>query len=129
MHSWFFVLRRGHAYWFLERGEGMKKERERNINVPLAHTPTGDPTHDIGMCSNWESNPWPLVLPDDAQPTEPPRPGLHSWFLKNSLQISPGREWKGYILEPYRKHHSNETKSISFEIENKNHHPYFYLLL
>ena len=47
----------------VERGEGREKERERIIDVrnidrlPLAHSPTGDQTHNPGMCPDWESNP------------------------------------------------------------------------
>ena len=42
---------------FLERGEGMEKERERNISVwfpPML--PTGDLARNPGMCPDWESN-------------------------------------------------------------------------
>ena len=40
----FFFFKR-FIYLFLERGEGRKKERERNFNVwlPLVHPPTGGP--------------------------------------------------------------------------------------
>ena len=45
-------------YLFLERGERMEKERERNINVwlPLVQPPTGDLAHNPGMCPDWELN-------------------------------------------------------------------------
>ena len=44
--------------YFLERGEGREKERERNITVwlPLAHPPTGDLACNPGLCPDWESN-------------------------------------------------------------------------
>ena len=47
----------------LERGEGRKKERERNIDVQeihlsfASHTPqTGDLAHNPGLCADWELN-------------------------------------------------------------------------
>ena len=52
-------------YFFLERGEGREKERERNIHVweihqsvaPRTHL-TGDLAHNPGLCPDWESNQW-----------------------------------------------------------------------
>ena len=54
----FLVLTQGHAYWFLERGEGRERERERNVAVrekhwPVAsctHAPWQDRTYNPGMC-------------------------------------------------------------------------------
>ena len=43
--------------YFLERGKGREKDRERNSNVWLPHAPhTGDLAHNPGMCPEWESN-------------------------------------------------------------------------
>ena len=60
-------------YLLLERGEGRKKERERNINVwlPLNAPPTGDLASNPGMCPDWESNLRPFGSQASAQPTEP----------------------------------------------------------
>ena len=60
----------------LERREGRKKERERNIHwLSLAHTLTGDQTHNPGMVPEGELNPQPFGLQDDAQLTEAHQPG------------------------------------------------------
>ena len=56
----------------------MEKGRERNINVwlPLAHSPTGDLSQNPGMCPDWESNQRPFGLQADTQSTEPHQLGL-----------------------------------------------------
>ena len=53
-----------------ERGGG---ERERNIDMretsdqlPPVCAPTGDWTHNPGMCPDWESNPWPFDVWDST---------------------------------------------------------------
>ena len=47
----------------LERGEGMEKERERNVDqLPLEYTLTGDHTRHPGICADWESNRHPFGL-------------------------------------------------------------------
>ena len=56
----------------LERKEGRERRIERQISV----RETGNQTRNPGMCPDWESNQQPLVLRDDAQPTEPHRSGL-----------------------------------------------------
>ena len=50
-------------YLLLERGEGRKKERERNINVQEIQQmvtsctlSAGDLARNAGMCPDWESN-------------------------------------------------------------------------
>ena len=43
-------------YLFLERGEGKKKERERNISVVAPHTPLLGTCPQPGMCCDWEWN-------------------------------------------------------------------------
>ena len=41
-----------------EKGKGKEKEREGNINqLPLAYTPTGDQTCNLGLCPDWEFEP------------------------------------------------------------------------
>ena len=59
--SLFFLLR-FYLFYFLERGDGREKERQRNINVwlPLTWPPTGDLACNPGMCPDWESNWWPF---------------------------------------------------------------------
>ena len=44
--------------YFLERGEGREKERERIINVwlPLSHPLLGNQARNPGLCPDWESN-------------------------------------------------------------------------
>ena len=67
------------TYLFLERGEGRKKERERNINVwfPLTRpSPIGDLARNPGMYSDWKSNWQPFGSQADTQSTEPHQPGL-----------------------------------------------------
>ena len=70
-------------YWFLERGEGRKEERERHIYVwlPLACLLPRNPTCNPGMCPDWESNWRPFVLQAGTQSTELHQPGLHSVVL------------------------------------------------
>ena len=52
---------------------------KRNIYwLPPVCATTEDQTYNLGMCPDQESNPWPLGLQDDAQPTEPHWPGPDS---------------------------------------------------
>ena len=72
------------------RREGGREERNTD-RLSLVCAPTGNQTHNPDMCFDWEPNPQPLGLLDDAQPTEPHRPGpltsvlnvtpktIHSW--------------------------------------------------
>ena len=49
------------------RERGREGERERNISqFPLKCAPTGDGTHNLGMYPDWESNPQPSALRDNA---------------------------------------------------------------
>ena len=52
------------SYLFLERGEGKKKKRERNINLwlPLEYPLLGDLTDNPGMHPDWELNQRPFGL-------------------------------------------------------------------
>ena len=44
-----------------------KRERERNIDqLPLVHALTGDQTHNLGMCSDQESNPQHFGVRDSS---------------------------------------------------------------
>ena len=54
---------------FRERGREGKETSmgERNIRgLPLSHAPTRGQTCNLGMCPEWESNPWPFGLWEDA---------------------------------------------------------------
>ena len=65
-----------------ERGEREKGERERETDwLPPVCTPTGDWTHNLGMCPDWESNHSLLVYGKIFQPTEPPSQGDVTCFL------------------------------------------------
>ena len=72
--------------FFVERGEGKEKKRERNINVwlPLTCAPTGDLARNPGMCPDWESN-WQLFGSQaGTQSIQPHQPGAESLKLLNS---------------------------------------------
>ena len=65
-------------YSYLEREEGRKKEMQRNMDVrekdllvASRMSPDQDQSCNLGMSQNQESNPRPLTLRDDGQPTEP----------------------------------------------------------
>ena len=67
---------------FLKRWEGREKGKKRNMDVREKHRLVACHTHlkqglntQPGMRPDWESNWRPLTLWDDAQLTEPPRPG------------------------------------------------------
>ena len=70
-------------FLFLERGEGKKKERERNISVwlPFACPPTGDQACNPGMYPNWELNWRPFGSQACAQSTELHQPGPILTFI------------------------------------------------
>ena len=48
------------------RGGGMDSERERENELHPICTPTGDLTCNLSMCSDWQSNPQPSGVWDDA---------------------------------------------------------------
>ena len=80
-------------YLFLERWEGRKKERERNINVweihqlVASHTP---PIRDLacnpGMCPDWESNQWSFGSQASTRSTEPHQSGLKRTIYKELIK-------------------------------------------
>ena len=53
---------------FRERGRKVKeREKERNLDqLPPQRTLTGDQTCNLGVCPDWESNPKPFGVQDDA---------------------------------------------------------------
>ena len=99
-------------YLFLERGEGMEKERERYTNMQEKHwlvashmSPTEDLAHNLGMYPDWELNQWPLGSQASTQSTKPHQPGLiitFSMFALLSLWILLDYKWfddkKGVLL-------------------------------
>ena len=85
----FFILTQGHAYWFLERGEGRKIKRETDIYVRQKYQWVGCLLYghpDQGTNSQlrhvlWPGpSPRPFCLQGDAPPTVPPLAGA-SWLL------------------------------------------------
>ena len=59
---------------YLDRGKGGRKrgretlmwERNTLIGCFLYVPPTGDQTHNLDMCPDWKSGPWPFALGDSA---------------------------------------------------------------
>ena len=78
-------------YLFLERGEGKKKERQRNINAHTpSHTlPTGDLAGNTSMCPHWESNQRPFGSQACTQSTEPHQPGQKFSSFLSTGNLSP----------------------------------------
>ena len=89
--SWQVILffKKRSIYLFLERREGREKERERNIDVREKHWSVASRLRtrpdNPGMCSDGESNRWPLTLWNDTQPTEPHWSGLFSKVKVNII--------------------------------------------
>ena len=69
--------------YFLERGEGKEKDKERNIHVwlPLAWPPTGDLAYNPGMCPDWELNWGPYGLQATAQSIESHQLEMYCYFF------------------------------------------------
>ena len=87
----------------LERGEGSKKERERNIDVREKHQlvashtlPTRVLAHNLGICLDWESNQQPLGSQASTQSTEPYQPRLTS--LTFSLNMDTQISWEDNLI-------------------------------
>ena len=76
--------------YFSERGRcggGQKKKSmwERNSNLlPPIHTPTKDQTHSLGMCPDWDLNPQPLGVQDDAPTNWASRLGLKAFKVSGN---------------------------------------------
>ena len=73
---------------FRERGREEERQRERNIHpLPLICAPTWGWTCNPGMCPDWESNPQPSGLWEDAPTnwTIPAGQGLSFTFLKHTV--------------------------------------------
>ena len=81
------------VYLFLERGEGRKEERERNIDVQEKYwfvasctSPTGDSACNPGMFPDWELNWWLFGLQAGTQSSEPHQPG-HQLVILHPVEI------------------------------------------
>ena len=73
-----------HIY-FLERGEGRERERERNISWLLpAHTQRG-PNHKPDMRSDWDPNQPPFAMWDNARTTDPHQPGWKGRLILRNI--------------------------------------------
>ena len=73
---------------FRERGREGEREGEKHQWVVASFAPpTWDPTHNPGMCPDWESNWRPFGLQAGTQSTEPPQPGHVCEFLHVLLVI------------------------------------------
>ena len=70
--------------YFLERGEGREKERERHINVwlPLPCPPLGDLACNPGLCPDRELNQQPFGSQAGAQSTDTPARAIRKHFFK-----------------------------------------------
>ena len=63
---------------------GRKDGEKHQCVVDVVHAPpTGDLAQNPGLCSDWESSPWPFSLQDNTQPMEPHQLGQSSNFLTN----------------------------------------------
>ena len=76
------LFKKEFIYFFIEREEGRKKERERNIHVREKHQSvtsrmpqTGDLAHDLSMSFDRKSNQSPFCLQPGTQSVEPHQPG------------------------------------------------------
>ena len=62
-----------------EEGRGV----EKNIyQLPPIHTSTGDQTHNLDMCPDWEFDPQPFGVQDNTPTNGLPGRGYHRVFLR-----------------------------------------------
>ena len=72
-----------------QRGREGEREEGKHACVVISSTPpTGDPAHNPGRCSDWESNQRPFGLQAGTQSTEPHHPGLSLSFFMVLVYIS-----------------------------------------
>ena len=64
----------------LERKGGGGKIEKNIDRLPPVCTPTGDGTHNLGMCPDPELNPQPFGVWMTLQPTEPPGQGKIAFY-------------------------------------------------
>ena len=85
MKNFFF---KDFIYLFLERGEEREREGEKHQCMAAScMLPTGDLSHNSGMCPDWESNQQPFGSQASIQFIKPHQPGPHEG-LSSSLLIS-----------------------------------------
>ena len=65
---------------FLEGMEGEREGEKYQCVVASCAPPTGELTHNPGMCPDWESNPVTLWFLAGTQSTELHQPGLNRFF-------------------------------------------------
>ena len=83
-HSFFSILL-DFIYLFLERGREREREGEKHQRVLASHMPpTGDQTHNPGMCPDQESNQQHFGSQASTQSTEPHKPGTLEGFEQMS---------------------------------------------
>ena len=127
--------------FLLERGEGREEGREKHRcrrgasfgclpyapRLEVARTCTGDQTHNVGMCPEWELNPQHCSYRMTLQPTEPHWPRLSLAFIriyetcslgeKKCSHISPSFRWTKVpvVIRPtVISASSGETSGVSF---------------
>ena len=94
----FFLLKKYFIYLFIFRERGREGEREGEKHqwmVASQASPTGDLTHNPGVCPDWESNRRPFGSKACAQSTEPHQPGLLQCLDEKA------ESWRGPV--PWRK--------------------------
>ena len=85
-----------YLFSILDRGEGREQDREGNMLVAFPMHSDRGANPELGMCADWELNPRPFPLQDNAQATEPPWPGPHCIYLNTSAH--PSSRWLGFFL-------------------------------
>ena len=80
----FFFLR----FYLFNLREGQEGEKHQCV-FASCESPTGDLTHNPGMCPDWESNQWPFGSQAGTQSTEPQPLNLWLRFLTESVTIVP----------------------------------------
>ena len=77
-----------YLFIFREKGREGEREGEKHQCVVVSHAPpTGDPSHNLDMCPDWELNHRPFGSQAGTQSTEPHQPGLNIYqntHLKNN---------------------------------------------
>ena len=63
-------LKKNYLFVFREVKGGREGEKQQCV-VACGAPPTGDLTHNSGMCPDWESNWWPFDMQSGTQSTEP----------------------------------------------------------
>ena len=82
----FFLFFKDFIYVFLERREGIEKEREKHQCVVASHmAPTGDLACNPDMCPDWESNWHPFGSQPMLSPLSYTSQGFFIVFLQNFL--------------------------------------------